>query len=242
MRALDLFCCGGGASKGLAEAGFDVVGVDLRPVREYPFLCIRGCAIRYLDAYLRGDRPHGTFDLIWASPPCQGFSAATPTRFRGQYKDLIVPTRNRLKRTGALWIIENVPGAPLRRPITLCGAMFGLGVIRHRLFETNWYIRQPQHPDHAGSIVTGEYVTVAGNGGVPAWTVAEREKRGLGRYFEGEMTLARWQEAMGIDWLPKKPLVQAIPPAYARFLGSQARAELLRSRLRRVAALRSPLA
>ena len=35
-------------------------------------------------------------------------------------------------------------------------------------------IPQPPHVKHKGSIVTGEYVTVAGNGGVPSWTLTPR--------------------------------------------------------------------
>jgi site-specific DNA-cytosine methylase len=53
-RALDLFCCAGGASMGLARAGFIVTGVDVEEQSEYP-----------LDG----------FDFIWASPPCQAFTA-----------------------------------------------------------------------------------------------------------------------------------------------------------------------
>ncbi len=103
----------------------------------------------------------------------------------------------------------------------LCGAMFGLAVVRHRLFETNFGATAPPHVRHAGSLVTGEYVTVAGNGGVPAWTLKERESRGLPRHLPGEMSLARWRSAMGINWMSRKTLVQAIPPVYAAHLAKQ---------------------
>jgi DNA (cytosine-5)-methyltransferase 1 len=215
-RALDLFCGGGGAAKGLVEAGFEVFGVDAREQPEYPYEMVVADALDY---------PFDGFDFVWASPPCQRFSHAT--RDKSRHQDLIDPIRERLVASGLPYVIENVVGAKkfLRDPVMLCGAMFGLGVVRHRLFECSWPVRAPEHVKHKGSIVTGEYVTVAGNGGVPSWTLRERERRGLPRHIPGEMTLERWQEAMGIDWLSRKPLVQAIPPAFSRFIGEQAMSE-----------------
>lgn len=223
-RIIDLFCCAGGAAKGLHDAGFDVVGVDIEPQPEYPFEFIRGDALTVsLD----------DFDAAWASPPCQRYSAATRQSGKASdHPDLIPATRVRLERAGMPYIIENVLGAPLIRPIMLCGAMFDLGVVRHRLFETSFHIAPPAHPKHKGSLVTGEYVTVAGNGGVPAWTMKERERRGLPRHITGEYSIERWREAMGIDWMSRKTLTQAIPPAYAEWLGLLLRAELLVQRRR----------
>jgi hypothetical protein len=34
-------------------------------------------------------------------------------------------------------------------------------------------------------------------------------------------TLAEWKEAMGIDWMKRDELAEAIPPAYTEFIGSQ---------------------
>jgi len=214
-KALDLFCGAGGVSKGLHDAGFNVFGVDIAPMPEYPrspgFEVVQADALTY---------PLDGFDLIWASPKCQRYSAATrQSGDPSSYPDQIAPIRERLRSSNTPYVIENVIGAPLLDPITLCGAMFGLGVVRHRLFECSFPIERPAHVEHKGSLVTGEYVTVAGNGGVPAWTLAERELRGLPRHFAGEMSLARWREAMGIDWMSRKTLVQAIPPKYAEFIG-----------------------
>jgi DNA (cytosine-5)-methyltransferase 1 len=213
-KALDLFCGAGGASMGLHRAGFDVVGVDIEPMPEYPtgdgFTFVQADALTF---------PLGGFDFIWASPKCQRWSPAT--RQSGtpeKYPDQIVPVRERLRATGKPYVIENVLGAPLFDPIMLCGAMFGLGVVRHRLFECSFFVLAPPHPKHEGSLLTGEYVTVAGNGGVPSWTYKKRESLGLPRFMPDEMALETWQTAMGIDWMSRKTLVQAIPPAYAEWI------------------------
>lgn len=214
---------------GLHRAGFDVTGVDLQPfnqqadmfgggVDRYPFTFIQGDA---LTVDLSG------YDLIWASPPCQRYSAATrQSGMPDEHPDLVAPMRERLQASGAPYIIENVMGAPLIDPITLCGSMFGLRVIRHRLFECSFPVGPMPEHEHRGSLVTGEYVTVAGGGGVPAWTYKEREKLGMPRYFPGEYDIKTWQDAMGIDWMSRERLVQAIPPCYSEFLARAALAAM----------------
>jgi DNA (cytosine-5)-methyltransferase 1 len=210
-KALDLFCGAGGASMGLARAGFDVVGVDLAPQPEYPCRFVQADALTY---------PLDGFDLVWASPKCQRWSAATrQSGSPADYPDQITPIRERLRVSSVAYIIENVLGAPLIDPVMLCGSMFDLGVVRQRIFECSFDTGDAPSHEHRGSLVTGEYVTVCGNGGVPAWTLKERERRGLPRHIPGEMSLERWREAMGIDWMSRKALVQAIPPAYAEWLG-----------------------
>ncbi len=217
LRALDLFCGGGGVSRGLANAGFDITGVDISPQRYYPYRFIQADA---LTVSLRG------YDFIWASPPCQKFSAATRPDRRGDHRDLISLIRGRLRRR--CFAIENVPAAPLLSPVTLCGQMFGLRVIRHRVFETSFPLEQPTHEPHRGSLITGEFITVAGTG-IPSWIYNEREKRGLPKYNAGEHKIETWQAAMGIDWLPRRVLVEAIPPAYAEYVGRAAIREIRRS-------------
>jgi hypothetical protein len=105
--ALDLYCCQGGASHGLAAAGFRVVGVDIVEQPNYPFPFIRADAITTL--------PRG-FDFVWASPPCQSHTLAQRIQGR-EHPDLIEPTRAMLRASGIPYVIENVVGAPLENPI-----------------------------------------------------------------------------------------------------------------------------
>ena len=138
-KALDLFCCAGGASRGLADAGFEVIGVDIEPQPHYPYDFHRADAMTF---ELRW------FDFIWASPPCQRYSRAQRIR-DNDHPDLIERLRKRLIKSGKPYCIENVVGAPLINPVELCGAMFpGLSVYRHRLFETSFDLPQPIHPNH----------------------------------------------------------------------------------------------
>lgn len=237
--ALDFFCCAGGASRGLVDAGFDVVGVDIADQPEYPYPFLRGDALLILARLLAGEAfvfRRGVYSrrveladvaFIWTSPPCQHHSQMT--RQSGDpdaHADLIAPTRALLLRSRKPWVIENVEHAPLRHPIVLCGEMFGLGTIRHRLFETSFYAIPPRHLKHRGTNVDGTYVTVTGNRGVPSWTYKRREKLGKPRYMPGEMSLDTRRRAMGIDWMTNDALVQAIPPAYSKWIGLRALSRL----------------
>ena len=138
-KALDLFCCAGGASMGLHRAGFNVVGVDIDPQPRYPFEFYQADAVTF---------PLDGFDFIWASPPCQRFCALATREDLSGYPDLVDPIRQRLTAAGVPWCIENVVGAPIRKDLILCGAMFGLRSYRHRHFELNFGVPQPDHPKH----------------------------------------------------------------------------------------------
>ena len=117
-RLLDLFSGAGGAAVGYHRAGFDVVGVDIEPQPHYPFEFHQADAMTF---------PSSGFDAIHASPPCQAFSIAAKYKgTAGRHKDLLTPTRTRLQAAGLPWVIENVPGAPMRADYLLCGCMFGL--------------------------------------------------------------------------------------------------------------------
>jgi len=220
-KLLDLYCGAGGCSEGYRRAGFSSYGIDKdpKPLRHYPFPYICMDALKAMDILLNGE--HLTFsngDALYladfaafhASPPCQNDSRIrklTIAQGRARYyPKLIVPTRKRLIRTGKPYILENVVGAPLIDPIMLCGSSFGLKVQRHRLFESSvpmlqlpcchyWQGKEalpPLHRLQGHSRVVGCY----GNG------------RGKGD------NKALWQEAMGITWMTRSEMREAIPPVY----------------------------
>lgn len=127
---LDLFCGAGGAAMGYHRAGFDVVGVDIKPQPHYPFRFVQADAITY---------PLDGFDAIAASPVCMTFARVTDWRgSRGSHPDTLTPTMERLAAVNVPWVVENVPEAPLRPDYILCGSQFGLKVRRHRVFQTSW--------------------------------------------------------------------------------------------------------
>lgn len=209
MRALDLFCCAGGASMGLHRAGFEVVGVDIRPQPRYPFTFFQGEALKF---------PLEGFDFIWASPPCQGYTELRHAPGTKGAPQLIDAVRNRLSARAVPWVIENVEDAKwaMRDPVLLCGSMFALGaqgcqLQRHRLFESNFYLPQPDC-QHGPAPVIGVY------GGHARKRSAKAGGRGTRDVWEGGHRAAA-SEAMGMDWATLAEMSEAIPPAYAEFIG-----------------------
>jgi DNA (cytosine-5)-methyltransferase 1 len=209
-RLLDFFCGAGGASVGYHRAGFEVVGVDIKPQKNYPFEIIQ------MDAFEALRRYHRDFDAFHASPPCQFASiAAQVHRNAGKvYADHLTPMRKELPKYGKPYIIENVPGAPMNVTLILCGLMFDLRVFRHRWFECSHLIMSPFHPSHAGKRVGEGYYSVAGGAG--RWKSWGRVMRNVSKG-----TAQEWREAMGIDWMTRDELTQAIPPAYTEWIGRQ---------------------
>lgn len=203
MKLLDLFCCAGGAAMGYHRAGFEVVGVDIRPQPNYPFGFHRADAL---------DFPFDGFDVIHASPPCQAYSkGARAAGTVDRHRALIPDIRARLEAWGGPWIIENIETArrELVDPVLLCGTMFGLGVLRHRLFESNVALTVPDHGPHRRRVGDG-YVTVAGHAG------GSSTRDG---FTNGDTNA--WRAAMGIGWMTSRELAEAIPPAYTEHLGRQ---------------------
>ncbi|MFD8597636.1 DNA methylase [Kitasatospora sp. NPDC059646] len=198
-RVLDLFCCAGGAGMGYHRAGFDVVGVDIRPRPRYPFEFIQGDALDVMRELCQ------EFHLVHASPPCQAHTALTKGTNAGrEYVDLIPAMRELCKWYGVPWV----------KDLTLCGESFGLGVLRHRHFEIEWFGDEPvqmPHPKHRGKVrgwrhgvwQDGPYIAAYGKGG-------------------GKGSVAEMQAAMDITWTDvHEELTEAIPPAYTQYIGEQ---------------------
>ncbi len=215
MRALDLFCGAGGATCGLQRAGFNVTGVDIKAQPRY-------CGDRFIhdDALVFAEPVANLrqFDFIWASPPCQDYSSLKV--FSGEKRGkLIDPVRAMLEASGVPFAIENVVGSELRNPITLCGSMFGLGVWRHRLFEVSPPLLFVPQCHHA---LVPEPIDVTGTGSAQR-SPRKKQTGGLSRKPE---SLTQARGVMGIDWMSRKEISQAIPPAYSEFI---ARAYLAQS-------------
>lgn len=196
---VDLCCKAGGAAKGYQQAGFYVVGVDIEPQPNY-------CGDEFHQADgLEFDL--GDADAIHASPPCKAHTKtgwAYHFGYHARHKNVLAPMRQKLNRSGVPWVIENVPGAPMRPDIVLCGSQFGLGVRRHRWFELSWPLFELMWPcDHSRRVVS---------------------PHGNPNRFKG--SARQWATAMGIDWMTGPELAQAIPPAYTEWIGRQLMAHL----------------
>jgi DNA (cytosine-5)-methyltransferase 1 len=203
-RLLDLFCGAGGAAMGYYRAGFDVVGVDVKPQPRYPFAFVQADA-------LRPPFRLENFDAIHASPPCQAYIRSGMVARDGRHRPLIAPVRALLVSSGKPYVIENVEGAPVRPTFVLCGSMFALAIRRHRRFEVpSVFALHPATCDHSRPI-TGVYGHPHGKGG--AWRNGKRPML--------PSDLATWSRELGINWMTAKELAQAIPPAYTEFIGRQ---------------------
>lgn len=229
-RLLDLFCGEGGAGYGYSLAGFDVFGVDNKRarLRRYPFDHAQADAIEYL-------WEHGAeYDAIHASPTCTGYSrgtAAIPDRL-DRYDRLIATVREVLLAIGKPYVIENVADArpELRQPVMLCARHFGLSAYdddgtflvmdRHRLFETNWPLPQPDHPKHDRTLqVAGSY------GGARRDKIEARTIRKGGYVPSADVQ----RRLLGVPWMTEVGAKLSIPPAYTEHIGRQLLAALERA-------------
>lgn len=186
---------------GYHQAGFDVVGIDIEDQPEYPFDFIQGDALMMAGAGMLG------FDAIHASPPCPRFSRVSSYHgVRENHPDLIDPTRELLETSGLPWVMENVPGSPLRKDLVLCGEMFGLRVHRHRIFEIGGFtaFTIPHQKHRLKGAKTNSVVELGTARGI------------YGHYTDHEDA----KKAMGIDWMSRgKGMANAIPPSYTEYIG-----------------------
>lgn len=185
---------------GLHRAGFEVIGIDVEEQPEYPFEFVQADALDY---------PLDGFDFVWASPPCQAFTAYKRRHEHVRPRPNLIPVvRERLRASGLPHVIENVSGAPLENPVTLCGSMFGLDVRRHRLFEASFPVVQPRCNHVAQK---------------PRFAQATNRKNLRSTVEVGvwRIPLEVQRRAMGIDWMSREKLSQAVPPAYAEYIARQ---------------------
>lgn len=210
-RLLDLFCGAGGCSVGYARAGFEVIGVDIEPHKDYPYELIVGDAMQVAAdvAYLN------TFDVVHGSPPCPRYSASRHATGRGDdHPDFVPPFRALMNAWGGTWVMENVEGAPMPAAVTICGWAMGLKHIRrHRLFESNLLLMSP-----GCACPHGDTVSVFGHSG--------EDRRNSTRALYGSMRkhvpIAEVRELMGVPWMTQREdISDSIPPAYTEYVGAQ---------------------
>lgn len=221
-RLLDLFCGAGGAAMGYHRAGFDVVGVDIKPQPRYPFEFRRSDARLLMDDLLDGrDHPAvgsglrlSYFAAIHASPPCQDHSPLSGIAGKHGTGWLLAATIERLRRSGLPFVVENVPGAPMSGAFTLCGRSLGIARLRrHRLFLTNFPMLVPPCGCSRRVQPIGIYGDLGRND-----RVVRNSKDGLPRLRAGVQTA---RDLLDCPWMDAHELTQAVPPAYTQLVGEQ---------------------
>jgi DNA (cytosine-5)-methyltransferase 1 len=222
-RLLDLFCCEGGMAQGYANAGFEVVGMDINPQKRYPFEFHQGDALNLAAWPSRAVAWIG-FDAIHASPPCQADSITKHSHSK-QHVSLVAQTRELLQKTGLPYVLENVIGAKMPGSIVLCGASFDLTATdedgsslvlkRHRQFESN--IPLMTRPCDCAEYKRQGYKI----GGVYGGGSRDRNHAENVRHGGYTPSKAVQEELMRIDWMTQHGLHQAMPPVYGEFIGRQ---------------------
>ena len=200
---LDLGCGPGGLSVGYHRAGFNILGVDIKPQPRYPFRFVQADMFQAIDTWNLS-----RFAAIVTSPPCQDHMK-TPTHNQKLHGTgwMLAAMRKRLQAQPLPWIIENVVGAPMRPDYELCGCMFPeLHCRSKRWFETSWqgFELIPPH-DHSREVLN-------------------RFRTMHGPYFRrtGRVPTRRQvAAAMGIDWTAGSEHQQAVPPPFGEFMGKR---------------------
>jgi|TARA_B100001540_G_scaffold317010_1_gene348601 DNA (cytosine-5)-methyltransferase 1 len=242
MKVLDLFCCSGGGAVGYERAfgNVEITGIDIVTKKEYPYNFIKADIIDFIQ-----ETPIGwfqQFDLIHASPPCQ-YHSRTKHLAIAQGNDpsdvdLMPLIRFFLMNVGVPYVIENVVEAwmipwensgrkgknPKMVNTILCGSSFGLGVQRHRMFESSFPIESLLCNHETESWPIGP------KGKPKPWgiygSLGDHVKgtcSKTGRAVEGGWTppnILVAKKAMGIKHITQwTNLKEAIPPAYTEHIG-----------------------
>jgi DNA (cytosine-5)-methyltransferase 1 len=194
----DLYSGPGGAALGYFRAGWLPEGVDIEPQPSYPYDFHLADAMTW---------PLEGYGFAHASPPCEAYSVARNLQ-GGDYPDLLGPTRDRLEAWGGPYVIENVPGSPIRAQVLLCGTMFGLKIHRHRYFETNVQLNLPPCDCNGSSVRQGDAFSYFGG-------------KTHGRARKGFRSEREWAAEAGIRWSGKMSVRKAIPPVFTEWIGRQ---------------------
>jgi len=184
---------------GYHQAGFDIVGVDIKPQPNYPFEFHQASAIHY---------PLDGFDVVHASPPCQDHTSLR-TNHNGHNTGWMLDRMiERFYGLTVPWIVENVVGPTVTMDgwwFVLCGSSFGMKIRRHRRFGSNRLFLAPSCDHKTQGMPLGVY----GHGGGKQMT----------RGFKAKPT--EFATLMEMPWARPQEIVQAIPPAYTRWIGEQ---------------------
>lgn len=169
---------------------------------------------------------HGSeYDAIHASPPCQDHTALTNVTGKRHGTGWMLPATLHylnLFYRHTPWVVENVPGSGIENQLRLCGTEFELHVTSSRDGQTCWLRR---HRYFASNL--------------PLWGAGGCHctgKRIIGVYGHGEGarrekgTLRDRRKVMGINWMTRDQLAQAIPPAYTEHIGRQIIEDIERTR------------
>jgi DNA (cytosine-5)-methyltransferase 1 len=216
IRLLDLCCGAGGCSVGYKQAAdelgleIEITGIDNNDQPNYPFYFEKDDAMRFLV------REKKYFTHVHASPPCQAYCNNSNEKRENKHNGtgrILYDLKYEMYMSRLPGVIENVLGAPLCRDYALEGRMFGLKVIRRRIFETiNWFGLKPGKGNYIGSVLKGDLVQVAGHGSMVS-------RDGTRFKIEGNTCKEMRGKAMDIDWMTTKEMTQAIPPAYTKYIG-----------------------
>lgn len=230
-RMLDLFSCAGLAADGYANH-FDVTCVDAdhRPLKYNPHNPQHSDAM----AILADHDFLNTFDVVVASPPCQGYSATRKLadaqgKGQGRAVDLLQPVLDALRAWGGTWVVENVERSPLRdeaNTLKLCGSQFGLEVQRHRLFTMSDDL---DAASMAMPCAHSSFPTDPISGKPRPWGVYYAKGDSIPNGGRTVLTLEQGKDAMGVPQdrqVPWKYLCEGLPPAYTDYIGARVLASL----------------
>ncbi len=244
--AVDICCCQGAVSVGLYFAGFKVAGYDTKSWESYPFKQTEPKSALELTG---DEKAHitKTASFVWVSPPCQAYCPLTTMTGSGKNHEALIDNfRDLAEELGLPCIIENVAGAKqhLQAPITLRGREFDLRVLRGRWFEpvNGLCIQNGRTGEAEGHAIASIGIHTLTNSNVPkedVQSVTDIWADGVYEWFTvcgtpagqpgfNRGTLIQWQQAMAgrklksLFWLSGYGCAQAVPVAYAEYLGRQA--------------------